>query len=106
MGKQLRDRIDPAMQNGEPLPRQLRGQADVKLRFEWLGDLLAEEPSQAAVPRIDAAEQFTRVPADRPAMIGLSRPRSPQRLLRRQRGGLRRGIQVGEGADGQSVERA
>jgi hypothetical protein len=67
--------------------------ADVELDTERLRYLFVKESAQAPMLRIDAADEFALIPAKADAMVIVSRPRLPRRLL----SGERRGEGVGVG---------
>ena len=71
-------------------------QADVDVLAERRRDLVLEELSETAMPRIDAAHQFAFIEAQREGVIGLSRAGLPCRFLTGQH--HREAIEVGHDA--------
>ena len=65
----------------QPGVRDRLGQTDVEVESEGRGDFVLKELSQAAMLRIDPAQQFAFVVAEGDRVIGLPRARLPGRFL-------------------------
>ena len=76
--------------------RDLLRQADVDVLSERRGDLVLKELSEAAMARIDAAQQLAFVEPEGEGVIGLTRPGFPRGLLTGEHDG--QAIQVGDHA--------
>src|SRR4051812_43947814 len=80
-------------QCGESSVRNGIGQADVDVLAKRCRDLIMKESSEAAMLRIDPAQQFTLVETERDRVVALSRARFPCGLLTREDEG--QAIQIG-----------
>ena len=80
----------------QPRVRDVLGQPDIDVEPERRGDLILEELSQAAMVRIDAAQQLALVEPEGDAVIGLPRARFPRGLLTGQHDG--QAIEIGDEA--------
>jgi hypothetical protein len=83
-------------QHGQARVRDLLRQPDVDVQPERCGDLVLKELSEAAMPRIDAAQQLPFVEPESDRVIGLPRPGLPRGFLTREHD--REVIQVGDDA--------
>ena len=61
-----------ARNRGQAGVRDLLGQPDIDVQAERRRDFVLEEPSQAAVLRIDTAQQLALVVAERDGVVGLA----------------------------------
>src|SRR4029434_6900881 len=65
----------------QPRVRDRVGQTDVEIQSEWCSDFVLKELPEAAVLRIDSAQQLAFVEAESERVIGLPRARLPSRFL-------------------------
>jgi len=81
--------VDPGRRHHhrQPRIRDVFGQPDIHVQPERRGDLVLEELSQAAMARIDAAQQFALVEAESDGVVGLARARLPRGFLTGQHDG-------------------
>ena len=93
--EQHRDRARPG-QRRQPGIRDRLGQADVEVEAQGRGDFVLKELSQAAMTRIDPAQQLAFVVAEADRVIGLPRAGLPHRFLAGQH--HRQTIEVGDQA--------
>ena len=83
------------LERREPRVRDRHGQADVELQSEWPGELVGEEPADAAVPLVDPSQQLALVEAEADRVVGVALAGRPRRPL----AGHDRGQPIGVGDD-------